>query len=164
MIQTFFMIAMTVVPQAGPLGFVFWADRGPGAFRPSGEGPRRLLVPFGRSKGTRGLGDAIPRSYNKANVCHRLCSTVALSCGTGVRFVGTFDGTESTQRSPGGSESPSRPKSRLAAVGLETHLRVQPAPNGSSSAGGLVTRCNSVSSPVKIGLQDVLSLLFPLSP
>ena len=43
-------------PPAGPVCLVFWADRGPGASCPSGEGPRRALVTFPRWKVTRGSG------------------------------------------------------------------------------------------------------------
>ena len=41
-------------PPMGPFCFVFWADRGPGASCPYGEGPRRALVTFPRWKVTRG--------------------------------------------------------------------------------------------------------------
>ena len=43
-------------PPAGPVCFVFWADRGPGASCPYGEGPRRALVTFPRWKVTQGQG------------------------------------------------------------------------------------------------------------
>ena len=49
-------------PLAGPVCLVFWADRGPGASCPYGEGPRRALVTFPRWKVTRGVrGGAEPR-------------------------------------------------------------------------------------------------------
>ena len=53
--------------------FVFWADRGPGASCPYGEGPRRALVTFPRWKVTRGQGGAAPQSYLQArfNVSRR---------------------------------------------------------------------------------------------
>ncbi len=44
---------------------VYWAVRGPGAFCAYEGGPRRLLVPFGRSKGTRGSGAQHPAPTNK---------------------------------------------------------------------------------------------------
>ena len=50
-----------VVPAGGPVCLVFWADRGPGASCPYGEGPRRALVTFPRWKVTRGDGGAAPR-------------------------------------------------------------------------------------------------------
>ena len=53
-------------PPAGPVCFVFWADRGPGASCPSGEGPRRALVTFPRWKVTQGSGGAAPQSYLQA--------------------------------------------------------------------------------------------------
>ena len=43
-------------PPAGPVCLVFWADRGPGASCPYGEGPRRALVTFPRWNVTRGNG------------------------------------------------------------------------------------------------------------
>ena len=49
-------------PPMGPICFVFWADRGPGASCPYGEGPRRALVTFPRWKVTRGFGGAAPQS------------------------------------------------------------------------------------------------------
>ena len=60
-------------PPAGPDCFVFWADRGPGASCPYGEGPRRALVTFPRWKVTRGQGGAAPQSYLQArfNVSRR---------------------------------------------------------------------------------------------
>ena len=53
-------------PLAGPVCLVFWADRGPGASCPYGEGPRRALVTFPRWKVTRGSGGAAPQSYSQA--------------------------------------------------------------------------------------------------
>ena len=53
-------------PPAGSVCFVFWADRGPGASCPYGEGPRRALVTFPRWKVTRGDGGAAPQSYPQA--------------------------------------------------------------------------------------------------
>ena len=53
-------------PPAGPVCLVFWADRGPGASCPYGEGPRRALVTFPRWKVTRGFGGAAPQSYPQA--------------------------------------------------------------------------------------------------
>ena len=49
---------MTVLrhPPAGSVCLVFWADRGPGASCPYGEGPRRALVTFPRWNVTRGNG------------------------------------------------------------------------------------------------------------
>ena len=41
-----------------PFCLVFWADRGPGASCPYGEGPRRALVTFPRWKVTQGMGCA----------------------------------------------------------------------------------------------------------
>ena len=41
-------------PPVGPVCFAFWADRGPGASCPYGEGPRRALVTFPRWKDTQG--------------------------------------------------------------------------------------------------------------
>ena len=60
-------------PLAGPGCRVFWADRGPGASCPDGEGPRRALVTFPRWKVTRGSGGAAPQSYLQArfNVSRR---------------------------------------------------------------------------------------------
>ena len=60
-------------PLAGPVCLVFWADRGPGASCPYGEGPRRALVTFPRWKVTRGSGGAAPQSYLQArfNVSRR---------------------------------------------------------------------------------------------
>ena len=49
-------MAMPGHPPMGPFCFVFWADRGPGASCPFGEGPRRALVTFPRWKVTRGNG------------------------------------------------------------------------------------------------------------
>ena len=53
-------------PPTGPTCLVFWADRGPGASCPYGEGPRRALVTFPRWKVTRGSGGAAPQSYLQA--------------------------------------------------------------------------------------------------
>ena len=53
-------------PPAGPVCLVFWADRGPGASCPYGEGPRRALVTFQRWKVMRGSGGAAPQSYPQA--------------------------------------------------------------------------------------------------
>ena len=53
-------------PLAGPVCLVFWADRGPGASCPYGEGPRRALVTFPRWKVTQGRGGAAPQSYPQA--------------------------------------------------------------------------------------------------
>ena len=51
---------------AGPFCLVCWADRGPGASCPYGEGPRRALVTFPRWKVTRGRGGAAPQSCPQA--------------------------------------------------------------------------------------------------
>ena len=56
----------TEAPPAGPVCFVFWAGRGPGASCPYGEGPRRALVTFPRWKVTQGRGGAAPQSYPQA--------------------------------------------------------------------------------------------------
>ena len=49
-------------PPAGPVCLVFWADRGPGASCPYGEGPRRASVTFPRWKVTRGVrGRSAPK-------------------------------------------------------------------------------------------------------
>ena len=53
-------------PPAGPFCLVCWADRGPGASCPYGEGPRRALVTFQRWKVMRGSGGAAPQSYPQA--------------------------------------------------------------------------------------------------
>ena len=55
-----------VVPAGGPVCLVFWADRGPGASCPYGEGPRRALVTFPRWKVTRGDGGAAPQNCPQA--------------------------------------------------------------------------------------------------
>ena len=58
-------------PPAGSFCFVFWADRGPGASCPYGEGPRRALVTFPRWKVTRGFG-LRPQARFEANRRRRL--------------------------------------------------------------------------------------------
>ena len=58
-------------PPAGPVCLVFWADRGPGASCPYGEGPRRALVTFPRWKVTRGDG-LRPQARFEANRRRRL--------------------------------------------------------------------------------------------
>ena len=70
-------------PPAGPVCFVFWADRGPGASCPYGEGPRRALVTFPRWKVTRGDG-LRPQARFEANRCRRLLGrdgAAPRSCG-----------------------------------------------------------------------------------
>ena len=59
-------MAVLRYPPAGSVCLVFWADRGPGASCPYGEGPRRALVTFPRWKVTRGQGGAAPQSYLQA--------------------------------------------------------------------------------------------------
>ena len=65
-------------PPAGPVCLVFWADRGPGASCPYGEGPRRALVTFPRWKVTRGFGGAAPQSYLQAVLGSRCRSAFQL--------------------------------------------------------------------------------------
>ena len=58
-------------PPAGSVCLVFWADRGPGASCPYGEGPRCALVTFPRWKVTRGDG-LCPQARFEANRRRRL--------------------------------------------------------------------------------------------
>ena len=89
-------------PLAGPVCLVFWADRGPGASCPYGEGPRRALVTFPRWKVTRGSGAQCPGETRIGGLYQNLPAGI-------VRTEWHFRPGESTQSPLGRFDAPQTP-------------------------------------------------------